>query len=84
MGSIEEGYVPQWKTSEPASEAPVRVQPVGSACPRCGKQGRYIRDRGFADGSGHVWMCNNGKCSAHLLYYYGLPPNTELRRGAKD
>ena len=47
----------------------------GSACPKCGRHGEYIRDRGFADGSGHVWVCNNPKCLDYHLYYYGKSPN---------
>ena len=39
-------------------------------CPRCGEMGIFIRDRGFADGSGKVWMCENKACQCWQLYYY--------------
>lgn len=48
---------------------------TGSACPHCLQVGKYVRDRGFSDESGHVWMCANQDCVAHMLYYYGKPLN---------
>jgi hypothetical protein len=46
------------------------AQPPAEPCPKCKQPGTFIRDRGFADGSGLVYMCENESCEAHNLYYY--------------
>ena len=41
------------------------------SCPGCGKPAKFIRDRGFKDGSGLVFTCNSDAlCKYHGLYFY--------------
>lgn len=54
-------------------------------CPNCGNAAKFVRDRGFADGSGMTFTCSDSKCKSHSLYFYpklngnGLPCPTISR-----
>ncbi len=39
-------------------------------CPICQKDAKFIRDRGFNDGSGIVYMCTTKRCGNENLYIY--------------
>lgn len=49
----------------------------GCSCPKCHKQGVFIRERPFHDGSGKVFMCSTDGCENHRLYFY--PAKRETR-----
>jgi hypothetical protein len=52
----------------------VEIQNLRPKCEKCHTELTFIRDRGFPDGSGKVWMCANDGCESFALYTY--PANT--------
>lgn len=50
-------------------------------CPKCQQACTFIRDRGFADGSGVVWLCPNLRCNPYQLYTYADPEAALQERG---
>lgn len=66
------------------ASASSRAATCSASCRKCGNPGVFIRDRGFADGSGKVFMCNTDGCENHGLYFYPPSPrqNAEARQVA--
>jgi phage FluMu protein Com len=71
-----EGY-PEWLAAQPDDVvAGIAAGCLEVKCPKCGKVAAFVRDRGFPDGSGKVYMCQERFCPNWLLYFY--PPNPSL------